>query len=147
VCGFVLLLASSLIGCDRWPFKGEARVVRSGMRESHVFDRGPRGCETACAMASASRHELSLLFGVEELPPHLVWGRIYVDGPGFKAFRMCIGDDAPEGDLLEHCFEKAHKTCVIACMEGETKLEKQRLDRHSKRDLARQKARAKSTAP
>jgi hypothetical protein len=147
VCAIAILLGLFLGACDRWPFKGESSAVRKTLKQTKIFDRGPRGCETACATASASRHELKLLFGVDDLPPDLLWGRTYVDGPGFKAFRMCIGDDEPKGKNLEYCFEKAHKICVISCIEEETKLLAQQPDRHSQRDEARQEAREKPAPP
>ena len=112
-----------------------------------MFDRSPKACDVACAVASASRHELSLLFGVEELPPALGWGRRYVDGAGFQTFQECIGETPAKGEALASCFKKAHLACISACETGEQERLDRKNDRHRDRDEARKKARDKPASP
>lgn len=140
--GCLLLLPALLSACEYFPTLWE--MGPSGtVSDASIFDRGPKACPTTCAVANASKHELTLLFGADQLPAQLGWGRVYVDGPGFKAFSECIGDQEPAGDTLSRCLETAQAACVKACVGDETKRATRKADRHYRRDAARRRAREK----
>lgn len=94
-------------------------------------------------MASASKHELTLLFGSKEPPDKLAWGRPYVDGPGFETFSTCIGKDEDDLERVDECLKVAHQACIAACVEAETTRINHKGERHHGRDEARKKARNK----
>lgn len=141
VLGLTVFLALTLGACDFWPFTEDRKSGAAGEKKSALFDRSPTGCPTACAMASASKHELMLLFGSEELPAKLAWGRPYVDGSGFEQFAKCVGDD--DSDRITACLQEGHRACIEACIEGETARIDRKGGRHEARDAARKRARNK----
>jgi len=112
-------------------------------KKPSLFEQSPKACPTACAMASASKHELTLLFGSRDLPTELEWGRPYVDGPGFKAFTACIGDDHESSGRTPECLKAAHAACIETCVAEETARITRKGERHQGRDEARRKAREK----
>lgn len=140
------LLVAPLVlvsGCEFWPFSSGDRDPNPRTGPSSPFERSAAACPTACAMASASKHELSLLVGSEELPEEVKWGRTYVDGPGLKAFETCVGDEVDEQERVAVCLERAHEACISACVEAEKARVARRSERHRGRKEARKKAREK----
>jgi len=139
----MVMLSVILSGCEGWPFEETTPSSHQRARPPSMFERGPKACATACAVASASRHELTLLFGSEGLPAELEWGRVYVDQAGFSSFAQCVGTRSPEREILAECQEKAHSSCITACEIGEKARMVRERDRHSGRDTARKQARQK----
>lgn len=138
-----VILSLTLGGCDLRPFDDERPAGNGAQKKSTLFDRTPKACPTACALASASKHELSLLFGSKEPPAKLAWGQPYVDGAGFKQFSRCVGENAEDPERLKKCLVEAHSACIEACVESESARINRKSGLHHGRDAARKKARKK----
>ena len=139
----VMLLLLPLSACDLWPFDDGRGGQGTATKTISQFDRSPKACPTACAMASASKHELALIFGSKKLPSNLEWGRPYVDGPGFKAFNECMDGDTENSARESECLKVAHTACIDACVNEETRRITKKHRRHQGRDEARKRARKK----
>ena len=142
-----LLLVLPLSACDLWPFDDEPKHQQSGAASQSPFARSAATCPTACAMASASKHELKLLLGTDKLPAELEWGRPYVDGAGFQAFNACVGQQTDDSERTAECLQVAHTACIKACEKEETARLTRKSARHQGRDEARKKARQKKATP
>ena len=140
-----ILLALLLGGCDFWPFGQSRSNAPTQDANPSPFARSASACPTACAMASASKHELTLLLGSEKLPSELEWGRPYVDGAGFQAFSKCIGEETENQERIAECLKEAHDACINACQQEERARVARKKERHHGRDEARRKARQKES--
>ena len=140
-----ILLALLLGGCDFWPFGQSRSNAPTQDANPSPFARSASACPTACAMASASKHELTLLLGSEKLPSELEWGRPYVDGAGFQAFSKCIGEETESQERIAECLKEAHDACINACQQEERARVARIKERHHGRDEARRKARQKES--